>query len=109
MNKWCLLLVVVCFALLGQDRSWIQDRGAEYHLVPYDSIGARVPFRIVSGAAIEKRGTTGIRHKALIQTRVLTIAADEMEWNHETGEIKLSGNVLVKLPADSKLALPISR
>jgi hypothetical protein len=96
MKKWCLLLVIVCVALLGQERSWVHDREAEYHLVPYDSISARSPLRIVSGKAIQKTGLTEIRPKPLIQTRVLTITADEVEWNHETGEMQLRGNVRVK-------------
>ena len=101
MKEGCLLLVILSFALLGQDRSWVQEREAEHHLVPYDSIRAKVgcggQLRIVGGKAIETIGNIERRPKPLIQTPSLTIAADEMEWNHVTGEIKLSGNVLVKL------------
>jgi hypothetical protein len=96
MKKWCLLLVVVCSALLGQDRSWVQDREAEYHLVPYNSKGL---LRIVHQRT-ERRGPREIFPKPLIQTKILAITADEMEWNHDTGEIRLSGNVRLSMPSD---------
>ena len=96
MKKWCLLLVIVCFALLGQDRSWVQDREAEYHLVPYDSKG---PLRIVHQRT-ERRGPLEIFPRPLIQTKILAITADEMEWNHDTGEIRLTGNVRLSMPTD---------
>ncbi len=99
MKKWSLLLVIVCFALLGQDRSWVQDREAEYHLVPYDSIRTKSPFRIVHQRT-ERRGPLEIFPKPLIQTKILDITADEMEWNHDTGEIRLTGNVRLRLPTD---------
>ena len=92
MKKWPILLVVLCLALVGQDRE------AEYHLVPYKSIRDRVPYRIVHKRP-EKRGPVDIASDPLIQTELLTITADEMEWNHETGEIQLRGNVRVKLPS----------
>ena len=72
-------------------------REAEYQLVPDDSIRDKAPLRIVSGKATQVRGSAEIRPNPLIQTKILTITADEMEWNHETGDIKLSGNVRVKL------------
>ena len=96
MKKSCLLLVIVCFALLGQDRSWVQDREAEYHLVPYDSIRAKSHLRIVHQRT-ERRGPLEIFPKPLIQTRNLAITADEMEWNHDTGEIRLTGNVRLSM------------
>jgi len=90
MGKWPTLLVVLCLALLGQDRE------AEYHLVPYTSISARSPLRIVCKRT-EKRGPVETARDPLIQTRVLTLTADEMVWNRETGEIQMRGNVRVKL------------
>jgi hypothetical protein len=92
MRNWPILLVVLCFALLGQDRE------AEYHLVPYKSISGRSPLRIVWKRS-ETRGPVEIARNPLIQTKVLTLTADEMEWNHETGEIQLSGNVRVTFPS----------
>lgn len=92
MKKWFLLLAVVCFGLLGRDRE------AEYHAVPYNSIRDHVPCRILHKRP-EKRGPVDIARDPLIQTKILTITADEMEWNHETGEIQLRGNVRVKFPS----------
>jgi hypothetical protein len=90
MKKWPILLVVLCLALFGQDRE------AKYHLVPYSSIRDDVAIRIVHGRP-ETRGLSDIARDPLIQTNVLTITADEMEWNHDTNEIELRGNVRVKL------------
>jgi len=92
MRNWPILLVVLCFALLGQDRE------AEYHAVPYNSIRDHVPYRILHKRP-ETRGPVDIARDPLIQTTILTITADEMEWNHETGEIQLRGNVRVKFPS----------
>ena len=89
MKKWPILLVV-CFALIGQDRE------AKYHLVPYNSIRDRSLIRIVHERP-EKRGPVDIARDPLIQTKILTITADVMEWNHDTDEIELRGNVRVKL------------
>ncbi len=99
MKKWPLLLAVLCFALLGQDRSWVQDREAEYQLVPFDSIRADVPLRIVHGRP-DRHGSLETFPSPLIQTKILAITADEMEWNHDTGEIRLTGNVRVTVPTD---------
>jgi hypothetical protein len=96
MKKWWLLLAIVSFALLGQDRSWVQDREAEYHLVPYDSIRSKTPLRIVHERT-ERRGPREIFPKPMIQTKNLAITADEMEWNHDTGEIRLTGNVRLSM------------
>jgi len=92
MKKWPILLVVLCLALFGQDRE------AKYHLVPYNSIRDDVAVRIVYGRP-EKQGPVDIARDPLIQTNVLTITADEMEWNHDTGEVQLRGNVRVKFPS----------
>jgi hypothetical protein len=88
MKKWPILLVVLCLGLLGQDRR------SEYGLVPFRS--ANTEFRM-AGHIVEKRGSVEIWHNALIETKVLTITADELEHDHATGEIELRGNVRVKL------------
>lgn len=90
MKKWPILLAVLCLALFGEDRE------AKYHLVPYASIRDSVPFRLAHERS-EKRGAVEIARNPLIQTTVVTITADEMEWNHNTDEIELRGNVRVKL------------
>ncbi len=84
MKKWSLLLLL-CFGLLGQDR---QPNNRRYVL--------RIIGRTVE-LGIEEDGSSVMLRKVAPGAKVLTISADEMKYNEDTGEIEPRGNVRVKL------------
>ena len=87
MNKGPILLVVLCLGLLGQDRQ------------PNRRCVLRVTGHTVE-MSIENPSQFGTPQilKTVIETRAaVTISADEMKYNRNTGEIEPRGNVRVKL------------
>jgi len=92
MNKCPILLAVLCLGLLGQDR----------HPKPRDQADNRrrltlhITGHVVQFSVQEPNGTVQIMSK-VIETRSLTISADEMKYNQDTGEIEPRGNVRLKL------------
>ena len=87
MNKWPILLVLLCLGLLGKDRE----------------LNRRCVLR-VTGHTVEISIETPVQFgpaqmvKTVIQTKAsVTISADEMKYDRNTGEIELRGNVRVKL------------
>ena len=85
MKKWPILFVVMCLALLGQDRQFHNKR----------SVLCITPHAFAWG--VEQNGSTHIRKIVATKNKILTISADEMRYDHETEEIELHGNVRVKL------------
>jgi hypothetical protein len=85
MNKWPILLAVLSLGLLGQDRELNHKR----------SILRVTPHTVEWG--VEQDGATHIYRQAAAEMRVLTISADEMKFDEDTGEIEPRGNVRVKL------------
>ena len=59
-----------------------------------------MPFRTVYGPSVQN-GSVEMFPGPLIQTKILAITADQMEWNHDTGEIRLIGNVRLSMPTDA--------
>ena len=86
MNKWPILLVVLCLGLLGQDRQ-------PNHRCVLRMTGHTVEISIENQVQF---GTPQVL-KTVIETKAtLTISADEMKFNQNTGEIEPRGNVRVK-------------
>jgi len=87
MKTWPLLLAVLCFVLLGQDRpvNFVHmERG-------------NVLFSITAKNIEKESGSVVILTNATVTTKVLNISADEMKYDQETGEAELHGNVRVRI------------
>jgi lipopolysaccharide assembly outer membrane protein LptD (OstA) len=92
MKAWPILLVVICLALLAQDQPFML--GNFTHAVPDEIL-----FQMQSDSVVPttQEGISILRGHAKITTKLMTISADEMDYNTNTGEIKPRGNVRVRL------------
>jgi len=91
MKKWPILLVVLGLGLLGQDRQ--PDKRYVLRIN-----GHVVELSVEQHGPFEQYGSGQILlRKVLAETRIVTISADEMEYNENTGEIEPRGNVHVRL------------
>ena len=92
MNKCPILLAVLCLGLLGQDRQpKPRDQADNGRRLTLHITGHVVQFSVQ-----EPNGTVQIISK-VIETKSLTISADDMKYNQDTGEIEPRGNVRLKL------------
>jgi len=88
MKAWPLLAMVLCLGLFAQDRPFEFSR-TDHH---------KIVFQLRSDSIIQKQGSVVIlRGHTKITTQGLTVSADEMEFNQDTGEIEPRGNVRVQL------------
>ena len=88
MRKWSTLLFVLVLGLLAQDRP-PKPVGMEFH---------------ITGQSIERQpdGSLKIVGNAVVETKLLTISADEMVYDEGAREIKPRGNVRVKFSSEPK-------
>ena len=89
MKTWPLLLAVLCFVLLGQDRP------ADFNFVHMDR--GNLVFSITAKNVEQESGSVVILKNATMTTKVLNISADEMKYDQDTGEAELRGTVRVKI------------
>ena len=94
MNKWPILLVVLCLGLLGQERHpKLMGQVDQSRRVTLSITDHTVEFSVREPGP---SGTATIRKK-VVEARSLIISADEMKFNQDTGEIEPRGNVRVKI------------
>jgi|SRR5690349_10625064 lipopolysaccharide export system protein LptA len=87
MKKWPLLLIPLCFALMGQDRP--------FHYIRTEAGNTLLS---ITAKTLEKdSGAVVTMANAVVTTKVLTISADKMKFNRDTGEIEVNGNVQVRI------------
>ena len=91
MKRWPVLLLVLSLGLLAQER-----RPKPIDWVHMPDHGKRSVFRI-TGHLVHKSGPVEILSNAVVETKIISISADEMEYNQETLEIQPRGNVRIKL------------
>jgi hypothetical protein len=96
MKKWPILLVVLCLGLLGQDQRASSNRYV-LHLIGHTAQLSLAHFGHYDNPLLSP-GVLLSQRKAVD----LTISAEEMAWDHDTGEIKLTGNVRLKIDLRSK-------
>jgi hypothetical protein len=83
-----LLLAVLCFVLLGQDRPG-------FNIVRTER--GNVLFSITAKNVEKESGSVVILTNATVTTKVLNISANEMKYDQDTGAAELRGNVRVKI------------
>ena len=89
MKTWPLLLAVLCFVLLGQDRP------VNFNFAHTDR--GNVLFSITAKNIEKESGSVVILTNATVTTKVLNISADKMKYDRESGEAELHGNVRVNI------------
>jgi hypothetical protein len=85
MTKRLILLVVLSFGLLGQNRE-LNNKRSVLFVTPHSF-----------GWGFEQNGSTHIQREVAMNNKILVISADDMRYDADAEEIELRGNVRVKL------------